>query len=68
MAKLTVKEVQEMLGIKTANLPDEQKQFINTLSGAFADTINKALTDIPDTNALKEALKPLQSAAPTIRR
>ena len=62
MAKLTVKEVQEMLGIKTANLPDEQKQFINTLSGAFADTINKALADIPDTNALKEALKPLQTA------
>ena len=62
MAKLTLKEVQEILGIKTANLPDEQKQFINTLTGAFVDTINKALDDIPDTNALRDALKPLQSA------
>lgn len=62
MAKLTLKEVQEILGIKTANLPDEQKQFINTLTGAFVDTINKALDDIPDTDALRDALKPLQSA------
>lgn len=62
MAKLTLKEVQEILGIKAANLPDEQKQFINTLTGAFVDTINKALDDIPDTNALRDALKPLQSA------
>lgn len=58
MAKLTAKEVQEILGIKTAGLPDEQKQFVTNLAGAFAETINKSLTDIPDTAALKEALKP----------
>lgn len=58
MAKLTAKEVKEILGVKTANLPDEQKEFINTLVGAFADAINKSLTDIPDNAAMKEALKP----------
>lgn len=42
MAKLTEKEVQEIFGIKTANLPDEQRVFINSLVGAFADTINKS--------------------------
>ena len=62
MAKLTAKEVQEILGIKTAGLPDEQKQFVINLAGAFADTINKSLHDIPDTAALKEALKPFTSA------
>lgn len=62
MAKLTATEVHEILGIKTANLPDEQKQFVNSLAGAFAETINKSLTDIPDTAALKEALKPFQGA------
>lgn len=59
--KLTVKEVEEILGVKTATLPDEQKQFVNTLVGAFADTINKSISDIPDTAALKEALKPFES-------
>lgn len=62
MAKLTAKEVEEILGIKTATLPDEQKEFVHNLAGAFADTINKSLADIPDTTALKEALKPFQSA------
>lgn len=62
MAKLTNKEVEEILGVKTAGLPDEQKQFVNTLVGAFADAINKSLSDIPDTAAMKEALKPFQSA------
>lgn len=62
MAKLTAKEVEEILGIKTASLPDEQKEFVHNLSGAFAETINKSLSDIPDTTALKEALKPFQSA------
>jgi len=62
MAKLTTKEVEEIFGIKTAGLPDEQKTFVNALIGAFTDTINKSLTDIPDTAALKEALKPFQSA------
>lgn len=42
MAKLTEKEVQEIFGIKTANLPDEQRTFINAMVGAFTDAINKS--------------------------
>ena len=62
MAKLTVKEVEEIVGAKTAGLPDEQKQFISNLIGAFTDTINKSIEGLLDTTALKEALKPLNSA------
>lgn len=62
MAKMSVKEVEEILGLKTANLDREQREFVNTLTEAFAETINKSLSDIPDTTALKEALKPLESA------
>lgn len=58
MAKLTIKEVQEIVGVKTAGLPDEQKQFVTTLLGAFTDAINKSVGDVVDTAALKEALKP----------
>ena len=58
MAKLTVKEVQEIVGVKTAGLPDEQKQFVNTLLGAFTDAINKSVDGLVDPTALKEALKP----------
>lgn len=43
MPKLTTKEVQEIVGAKTAGLPDEQKQFINNLIGAFTDAINKSV-------------------------
>ena len=43
MAKeLTQKEVEEIFGIKTANLPDEQKRFAIALTGAFAELINKS--------------------------
>ena len=42
MAKLTVKEVLEIFDIKTANLPDEQRAFINAMVGAFTDAINKS--------------------------
>lgn len=62
MAKLTVKEVEEIVGVKTAGLPDEQKQFISNLIGAFTDTINKSIEGLLDTTALKEALKPFNSA------
>lgn len=58
MAKLTIKEVQEIVGVKTANLPDEQKQFVNTLLGAFTDAINKSVDGLVDPTALQEALKP----------
>ena len=58
MAKLTIKEVQEIVGVKTAGLPDEQKQFVTTLLGAFTDAMNKSVGDVVDTAALKEALKP----------
>lgn len=62
MAKLTIKDVQEIIGVKTAGLPDEQKQFISNLIGAFTDTINKSIEGLLDTTALKEALKPFNSA------
>ena len=42
MAKLTEKEVKEIFGVKTANLPDEQSKFIESMCGAFADAINKS--------------------------
>lgn len=42
MANLTEKEVQEIFGIKTAGLPDEQRTFINAMVGAFTDAINKS--------------------------
>lgn len=58
--KLTEKQVGDILGIKTANLPDEQKQFVNTLTSAFTEAINKSLEDIPDTSKMTEALKPFE--------
>lgn len=62
MPKLTAKEVREIIGVKTAGLPDEQKQFINNLVDAFADAINKSIEGVVDNDALKEALKPFQPA------
>lgn len=62
MPKLTTKEVQEIVGVKTAGLPDEQKQFINNLIGAFTDAINKSIDGVLDNAALEKALKPLTSA------
>lgn len=59
--KLTKKEVEEIIGLKTSSLDDEQKKFVNTLVEAFADTINKSITDIPDTAALEKALEPFKS-------
>lgn len=61
MPKLTVKEVQEIVGIKTASLPDEQKQFVSSLIGAFVDAINKSVEGTLDNEALKAALAPLTS-------
>lgn len=61
MAKLTVKEVQEIVGVKTAGLPDEQKQFVTTLLGAFTDAINKSVDGLVDPTALNEALRPFMA-------
>lgn len=58
MAKLTEKEVLEIFDIKTSNLPDEQRTFINAMVGAFTDAINKSndgmLSDKDLTNKLTE--------------
>lgn len=43
MGKLTKKEVAEIVGVNTANLPEEQKQFIDMLVGSFAEAINKSI-------------------------
>lgn len=61
MAKITVKEVEEILGLKTANLPDEQKQFVNTLLGGFADLLNKSLTGLPDSEEIEKVKSLVQS-------
>lgn len=42
MGKLTEKEVKEIFGVKTANLPDEQRMFIESMVGVFTDAINKS--------------------------
>lgn len=62
MAKLTKKDVEEIVGIKTKSLPDEQKEFVSTLIGAFTDAINKSIEGCLDSDALKKALKPFESA------
>lgn len=62
MAKLTKKEVEEIVGIKTKSLPDEQKEFVSALIGAFTDAINKSIEGYLDSDALKKALKPFESA------
>lgn len=62
MKEITEKEVQDIFGIKTSNLPDDAKQFMTVLSGAIAQIVNKALTGVIDTTALKEALKPFEGA------
>ncbi len=57
--KLTEKEVQEIFGIKTAGLPDEQTKFINGLVGAFAALINKSNDNLISDEDLKKELKTL---------
>ena len=42
MSKMTVKEVEEVFGIKTAGLPDEQKKFVGAMVDTFAELINKS--------------------------
>lgn len=61
--KLTEKEVREIVGAKSANLPDEQREFIDTLVGSFTDTINKANEGVLDNEALTKALEPLNKQA-----
>lgn len=59
MAKLTEKEVLDILGIKTAGMPEEQKNFVLNLAGAFTETINKSAEGTIDAKGLNEALAPL---------
>ncbi len=60
MAKLTLKEVQEIIGFKTADLPAEAKQAFDNLANTFVEIVNKSLEGIPDSAALEEALKPFR--------
>lgn len=60
MAKLTVKEVQEIVGAKTAGLPDDQQKFITSLLGAFTDAINKSAEGNIDAEALRPVLKSVE--------
>lgn len=40
--KLTAKETRELFGVKTAGLPEEQKQFIDSMVDGWVDAINKS--------------------------
>lgn len=66
MGKLTEKEVKEIFGVKTANLPDEQRLFIESMVGAFTDAINKSnegsLTDAQLTDKLTQFGEQMKSA------
>lgn len=66
MGKLTEKEVKEIFGVKTANLPDEQRTFINAMVGAFTDAINKSnegsLTDDQLTEKLTQFGEQMKAA------
>lgn len=66
MGKLTEKEVKEIFGVKTANLPDEQRLFIESMVGAFTDAINKSnegsLTDAQLTEKLTQFGEQMKSA------
>lgn len=66
MGKLTEKEVKEIFGVKTANLPDEQRLFIESMVGAFTDVINKSnegsLTDAQLTEKLTQFGEQMKSA------
>ena len=59
MANLTEKEVQEIFGIKTAGLPDEQRTFINAMVGAFTDAINKSNNGLISDDVLTKRLTEL---------
>lgn len=59
MANLTEKEVQEIFGIKTAGLPDEQRTFINAMVGAFTDAINKSNNGLISDEVLTKRLTDL---------
>jgi hypothetical protein len=62
MAKLTEKEVQDILGVKTKGLNEEQSAFINAMVGGFTDAINKSVDGLTDSAALKEALDLIKSS------
>lgn len=55
---LTEKEVQEIFGIKTAGLPQEQRDFVSAIVGGFTDAINKSnvglISDADFTERIKE--------------
>ena len=66
MAKLTEKEVKEMFGMKTADLPKDQREFIDSLIGAFTETVNKSnagmISDTEFTDRLAEFGKELNKS------
>jgi HK97 family phage major capsid protein len=61
MAKLTEKEVQDILGVQTKGLNDEQSAFIGAMVGGLTDAINKSIEGLTDSEALKSAIDGLKS-------
>lgn len=63
---ITEKEVLESLGLKTAGLPDEQKQFINLIVSGITEVINKsnegAITEADLTKRLQDLNRTIKSS------
>lgn len=63
---LTEKEVQEIFGIKTAGLPQEQRDFVSAIVGGFTDAINKSnvglISDADFTERIKELGKQMSDS------
>lgn len=57
--KLTVKEAKELFGMKTAGLPEEQRQFIDSMVEGWVDAINKSNDDLLSEVKFKERLEEL---------
>lgn len=57
--KLTAKETRELFGVKTAGLPEEQKQFIDSMVDGWVDAINKSNEDLLSETQFKERLEAL---------
>lgn len=59
MAKLTVKEVEEIFGVKTANLRQEDRDSINAMVGAFTEIVNKSNDGLISNDELTRQLSEL---------
>lgn len=59
--KLTAKEVKEIFGIKTAGLPEDQRNFIDAIVGSYAEAIEKNNKGLISDDELTEKLSKLSA-------